>query len=126
MFARGRPRQPRERPTLVKNRPVECSPTVRGGQPTIGGIPVAAIADRVWAGEGVDAVADDYELTRADVIVACWYAGQYGLPSDRRPPLAATRLWRHRWGDWADQANGAPWTTDCDYDQIPEPPTSDK
>jgi uncharacterized protein (DUF433 family) len=101
---------------------VTVDPGVRFGAPAVKGVSVEAIAGMLWAGESVDVVADEYGLTRAEVIVAAWYAGQYGLPGKRRR-LAATPLWRRRWGKWAESVNGDLWrASTVDYDKIPDPP----
>jgi uncharacterized protein (DUF433 family) len=105
---------------------VVVNPAVRAGQPQIKGIPVVALCDVVWAGESVDRVADDYNLTRADVLVGCWYAGMLGLPGERRKVLAATPLWRKRWGAWAEKVTAALWSPPVKYDVIPDPPNEEE
>lgn len=59
---------------------VSVDPAVQFGHPCIAGTgaPVDVIAERVYAGEPVTAVADDYDVTRADVLVACWYVARHG------------------------------------------------
>lgn len=102
---------------------VAIDPAMRSGQPTINGtrLPVDAVAGMVWA-EGVDVAVEEYDLTRADVLVACWYAGSYGLPG-RRKALFPVRLWVKRWGAWADSVHQALWSvTTVDYEAIPDPP----
>lgn len=102
---------------------VSVNPAMRWGQPCVNGtrLPVDAVAGMVWA-EGVDVAADQYDLTRADVLVACWYAGTYGLPG-RRESLFPVRQWPKRWGAWADSVAGALWkVTEVDYDAVPDPP----
>lgn len=89
----------------------------------IAGIPVASIVGRVWAGEPVAVVAEDFDLTRDDVLVACWFAGSHGLPSNRRAALAPSRLWRVRWGRWAGEVDGVLCSPSVDQDRIPDPPT---
>jgi uncharacterized protein (DUF433 family) len=105
---------------------VSVDPAMRSGQPTINGtrLPVAAIVGMVWA-EGVDAAVEDFDLTRADVLVACWYAGEYGLPGNRRS-LFPMRLWPKHWATWAAEVHQALWSvSSVDYEAIPDPPTSD-
>ncbi|MGI5247798.1 DUF433 domain-containing protein [Dactylosporangium sp. CA-139066] len=106
---------------------VAVDPAMKSGQPTVNGtrLTVAAVADYVWA-DGVDQAAADHDLTRGDVLVACWYAGTVGLPG-RRKSLAPTPLWRRRWSAWADDVHQALWSvTTVDYDKIPDPPGSDR
>lgn len=104
---------------------VSVNPAMRSGQPTINGtrLPVDAVAGMVWA-EGVDVAVEEYDLTRADVLVACWYAGRYGLPGQREA-LFPVRLWPKRWGAWAAEVGPCLWAvTRVDYDAIPDPPTN--
>ncbi len=103
---------------------VSHDPCQRWGDPAVSGkgISVRVVAEQVWAGERVDVVADEYDLTRGDVLVACWHAGRVGLPGKRgyRP----TRLWPGRWRGWSDQVDRvlARAKTDEDYARIPDPP----
>lgn len=85
-------------------------PRVRSGQPQINRtrVTVEDVGGTIWAGETVDTVADEYNLTRADVLTACWWLGLHG-----------TRDWRRRFGGWAawvdsDLGSGR-------YD-VPDPP----
>lgn len=105
---------------------ITVEPGMLSGQPCINGtrVPVLSIAGSIWSGESVAEVAGDYDITRADVLVACWYAGTYGLPGERSKRLAGTRYWRDRLGNWAQQVGGAVWSAHevADYDAIPDPP----
>lgn len=65
------------------------------------------------AGEDLEVVADEYGLTRGDVLVACWYLGLYG-----------TRRHRRLWKAWATAAHEQMWHA-VDYDRIPDPPIRD-
>lgn len=99
---------------MTGDRPhVRVDPAQRFGQPAVRGISCDAIADMLIAEEDVDVVADEYGLTRADVLVACWYLGLYGTPR-----------WRRRWWTWAsDVAGPAMWDIrTVEYDAIPDPP----
>jgi uncharacterized protein (DUF433 family) len=51
---------------------------IRKGQPVIRGtrVPVAIVVGRVGAGESIEAVADDYGITRDDVLAALAYAAK--------------------------------------------------
>ena len=75
-------------------------PTVqRNGTPTIEGHSLGAgfVADLVVARGGLD-VMEDYEMTREQVLVACWWAGRFG-----------TRRAKGRFGEWAKAAGGHLW-----------------
>lgn len=92
---------------------VSISPAMRHGEPTINGtrITVEAAGDLAWGGASTQEVADDYtpRLTRADILVACWWLGRNGSPR-----------WRKRWRQWAEQVDGALWSGR--YDDAPDPP----
>lgn len=96
---------------------IVIDPAQRFGQPNVGGVSVDAVVGMVWA-EGADAAADEYGLRREDVLVACWYAGQYGLPGRN---FTATRTWRERLGGWAESVTHTLWR--CQYDAVPDPPS---
>jgi uncharacterized protein (DUF433 family) len=53
--------------------PVVIDPEVRFGAPTVRGIPTEAIAEQVRAGDSVESVADDFELSLNLVIAALGY-----------------------------------------------------
>jgi uncharacterized protein (DUF433 family) len=53
--------------------PLVIDPHVRYGQPTIRGIPTEALSGQVRAGDAIEAVADDFNLSLDDVIVALNY-----------------------------------------------------
>lgn len=97
----------------MNDRPhVRIDPAQAFGQPAVKGVGVEHIAGMYLAGESIATVADEYGLTRADVLVACWYQGRYGSPR-----------WRRLWREWAETAGAAMWNTrTVDYDQIPDPP----
>lgn len=65
---------------------VEFTPCMRFGEAHIRGISVDAIVSAHWVGDDAES---DYGLSRAEVLVACWYAARHG-----------TRVWRKRWGPW--------------------------
>lgn len=80
-------------------------------------IPVETIAGAVRAGDSVDAVAAEFDLTRGDVLVACWYAARH-IPRWRRRP---------EWRAWVEsrEVEFALWHVDTvDYDAVPDPPTA--
>ncbi len=102
---------------------VSHDPRQGWGDPVVSGrgTKVASVAELVWVGERVDDVADEFGLTRGDVLVACWHAGRVGLPArGRRPSL----LWPQRWGEWAGRVDRllARAETAEDYLEVPDPP----
>lgn len=96
---------------------VRVDPAQRWGQPAVKGISVDAIVGMVLAGEGVATVAYEYDLTRSEVLVACWHAGLYG---DKRH--------RRLWKAWArDVAGPVLWKAEpALYDTIPDPPVPER
>lgn len=99
---------------------VLVDPAMRFGRPHVKGIPVDAIVEQLSVGGSVDAVAQEFDLTRADVLVAAWYIGLFGLPE-------SPRIWRRALREWARDAGQAMWnTSECDYAAIPDPPIGDK
>ncbi len=101
---------------------ITTHPGVRSGQPTLNGtgLLVESVAGTAWT-EGVAAACHDYGLSRAAVLVCCWYAGTYGLPGDDRE-LAATPEWRDRWARWAAQV-GDNLARNTAGELIPDPPS---
>lgn len=51
------------------------------------------------------------QLTRGDVLVACWFEARHGSPE-----------WCGRWSGWATRAGQVMWWGEVDYDTIPDPP----
>lgn len=92
---------------------VSVDPAMRFGRPCVNNtrLSVEAVAGMVWIGESVDEVADEYGVTRPDVVVACWYAGKFGTSESKR--------WRKRWGKWADEVHDELWHSRYD---VPNPP----
>jgi uncharacterized protein (DUF433 family) len=89
---------------------VAVDPAMRFGRPTVNNtrLSVEAATEHVWAGGSVGEVAEEFDVTRQDVLVACWYAGKYG-----------TKAWRRRWGKWADVVHDELWHSRYD---VPDPP----
>ncbi len=110
---------------------VWIDPARRSGEPCIGGhrLPVELIVDNVWA-EGVDFPQSMWNLTRAEVLVACWYVGAGNvvrLHGNNSEYVAYRGSWRKRWGAWAKQVHDELWNvTTCDYDAIPDPPNAER
>ena len=92
---------------------VRIEPAVRFGYPHVGGVPTDAVAGMVWAGETVSAAADDFGLSRAQALVACWFECRHGRPRSS---------YRKAWRQWADDAGQAVWSG-VDWDQVPDPPS---
>lgn len=117
---------------------VEVHPGVLSGTPCLSGtrLPVYLIADVVRV-DGVDAAMGLWGLPRAQVLVACWFAGVYGTlhpwdtQDDIQAPLPRTyrvdlvdHAWLDLWRDWAQQNAGALWQSH--YDDVQDPPRRDR
>lgn len=91
---------------------VRVQPTMRFGQPHVKGVTTDAIAGRIYAGDPVDMVLDDYPgFTRGDVIVACWFETVHGANKPRRK----------FWDPWYTANTGL--FGRGRYDDIPDPPS---
>lgn len=99
---------PTDRPIIA----IDAS--VNFGRPQIRGISTEAIAGMVMAGEGVVTTADEYGLTRHEVVLACWWEGFQGR-------------YRRQWKTWADRVHPplGGWEP-LDVDALPEPPDRDE
>ena len=109
---------------------VWIDPARKSGEPCIGGhrLSVELVIESVWYGDVRTAMAT-YEISRAQVLTACWYAGvgnvirlhgKGGKYVGHRGP------WRKRWGAWAADVHQALWqSTTVDYDAIPDPPNAE-
>ena len=107
---------------------VWIDPARRSGEPCIGGhrLGVELVVASVWDSDVVNAM-DLYCISRAQVLVACWYAGA-GFPirlhNARSEYKPHTGPWKARWGVWAADVHQALWeSTTVVYDAIPDPPT---
>lgn len=100
-------KQPEVRPIIL------IDPAVRFGHPHIGGISTEAIAGMVMAGEPVHVTQDEYNLTRHQVLLACWWEGSGGT-------------YQQQWKAWADRAHPmlGGWRQPFNLDEIPDPPVS--
>lgn len=93
---------------VAHGRPVIIvDPAARFGHPTVRGVSTRDIAATV-AADDVPTACHEYQLSRHEVLLACWYEGTWG--------------WRRGvWGDWADRqaytllAHGR-------ADTLPDPP----
>ena len=99
---------------------VTVDPAMNFGAPSIRGVRVGTIGELVWAGEAVDTVAAEYDLTCEQVLTACWFLGRFGI-EDALPAARFGAVWRKRWGTWAWEVDGAMWRGE--YDLVPDPPT---
>jgi uncharacterized protein (DUF433 family) len=92
---------------------IHISPGMRGGEPVIGGtrLPAEQIAWMWWGGLSTQTdIQRSYpSVTRAHLIVACWYVTRF------KP-----RTWRKRWGEWAHEWFGAMWHGA--WEEVPLPP----
>lgn len=90
---------------------VRVEPGLRCGRPNVAGISCEAIALDVWDGMSVDETAATFNLTRAQVLVACWFEGRHG---------ALRRSWR----EWVIQAARS--MAHDQWDDVPDPPTKEE
>jgi len=89
---------------------VTVDPAKKAGRPHIRGLTTEGIAGMVRAGEPLAIVADEYDLTRHEVVLACWYEGTHGA-------------YRDVWRGWADAvAPGLGGHEPIDFDAVHEPP----
>lgn len=107
---------------------VWIDPARRSGEPCIGGtrVPVYMVVEMVWA-NGVTVAEETWCLSRAQVLVACWYAGA-GFPVQLHGrggyQTRFPAVWRRRWRTWAEQVAGDLWAASGVYcDAIPDPPS---
>lgn len=97
----------------MSDRPwIILDPAQNFGHPALGRgrVKVSDVLDRLDAGENWRAVADDYNLTRADLLTACWFDARYGVGTEPRAD----------WLDWWEAYEPALWKA-ANYDDIPLP-----
>ena len=97
-------------------RSITISPGMRGGNPTISGtrLPASSVVGAAWGG-GIEEPQSRWPyLNRETVLVACWYAGRYGLPGEPK--------YRKRFGEWAHEFDDAMWAGR--FGEVPDPPTA--
>lgn len=89
-------------------------PAVRFGHPHLRGIPTDAVAGMVYGGDSVAVVCDEYDMTRHEVLLCCWWEGSQGV-------------YRKQWRAWAEQVQPAlgGWVKPLDVDALPDPPGRD-
>lgn len=106
---------------------VWIDPARKSGEPCVGGhrLPIGLVIDTAWV-HGIAEAMTTYDLTRAQVLVACWYAGSGNvvrLHGKGGRYVARRGPWRKRWGAWAAEVHQALWqSTTVDYAAIPDPP----
>lgn len=89
---------------------ITVDPAVRFGQPHIRGVRTEDIVGMLATGDSAETVCDEYDITRHELLLACWYEGIYG----ERPE------WRH----WAETVAGpelAGWVKPLNVDAMPLP-----
>lgn len=74
---------------------VSVYPGMKSGQPTLNRtrLDVETVVAYVWAGHSFEEVARSWNVSRAEILVCCWFVGEHG-----------SRTWRKRWGAWAQSA----------------------
>lgn len=85
---------------------IHIDPGMRFGKPQIGGVSCEAFTGRVRGGDAVEEVAADFGVTRAEVLLACWWVGLNSPAQDLRA--------------WAEDAGAS--LARAEYDQVPDPP----
>lgn len=96
---------------------VTVDPRVYSGQPTIRGlrIPTRMIAEIVYErDERPEWILENYDITRDDVLVACWFEATHGR----------SRKLRKVWRDWATENFPILWRSGS-WDGVPYPPVED-
>jgi uncharacterized protein (DUF433 family) len=96
---------------------VTVDPAQNFGEPTINGVPVATLTGMIWAGDSVDFVAEDFDLTRPQVLVACWFQTRHGRFGRSRDDVA----WKRAWKPWLDDNEEQFWHSR--HGEIPDPPS---
>ena len=107
---------------------ITVDPQVRFGRPRIRdtGVTIGDVVGRVWGGDSAEDVAEDYDLTRADVLVACWFVAAYGAEDVAAQLDGHFKRWgrtlSRRWEQWADASTVA--LGKGEYDDVPDPPSN--
>lgn len=106
---------------------VWIDPARRSGEPCIGGhrLPVEMVVDAVWSAGVAQALGLWPQIDRAQVLVACWYAGAGNvvrLHGKGGKYVAHRGPWRKRWGTWAKDSHQALW--EQRFDDVTDPPSA--
>lgn len=97
---------------------ITIDPAVRFGYPQIRGIPTDAIAGMLWAGEDAETVCHEYDITRRELVMACWFEAEWRLVG------AGPAAWRKAWRQWAKDVF-RPLASGTAAELIPMPPDKD-
>lgn len=98
---------------MTADRPhIILDPAQNFGQPFIAstGVKVADILSVLDAGENIRVVIDEYGVSRADILICCWFEAWYGTGAHPRD----------EWLDWLEEWEPSLWMAK-DYDVIPLP-----
>ncbi len=89
---------------------VSVIPGVMSGQPCLHGHRLTAEQIAVlYERYGIEEIFHGWPyLTRADVLVCCYYMARYG-----------SRRWQKRWGRWWQEQHGALWLSEFDKAELP-------
>lgn len=100
------PERPAPRPFVAHD------PAMKGGQATVNGtrLTVENLVEHVWSGWTEQQLRDGWDLTRGDILVACWFWANHG-----------GRTWKRRWGSWSDEVYRA--RSAEDFAAVDWPPT---
>src|SRR6185503_10686397 len=94
---------------------VSFDPSMRFGCPQIRGVSVEAIADALLAEGDPAVVAAEYDMSRVDLALACWFAARWGLPHKRARRLVPVADWK----GWLDRFEDELWHDDLDKVPLP-------
>ena len=91
---------------------VSFAPYMRGGDATLNNSQSGAEhkVTRWWLRvDDLKSLQSDFDVSRPDLLVACWYYGTHG-----------TGKWKKRFGAWAEQWRSELWHRD--WNHVPDPP----
>lgn len=86
---------------------VRVDPGMNFGQPHIRGVRTEAIVGVLVAGELAEVVAEDYGLTRAELLLAAWFEARHGSRRYRQLFKAWLGRWEATLGGWNGQYDPA-------------------
>jgi uncharacterized protein (DUF433 family) len=97
-------------------------PAVQGGAVCIPHtrIPAFTIGSMVFAGDRVDFIVDAYEIRREQVLLCCWYWGDFFQHGRGKQ----NRAIRQRWGAWLEEAHEH-FARSLHPDKLDDPPRED-
>ncbi len=90
---------------------VTVDPAVRFGDPCVGidRLDTRTAAHSAYSGTSISEIAETWEVSERDVLVACWYEARHGH----------SRKLRKAWRDWLVEAELMRWRG-----ELPSPPPS--